>query len=62
MNVYELLCLQEDFVETLTEIKSEILDITDGTAPVYINNTDVIAIIDNRIKEIESESRRILGQ
>lgn len=62
MNVYELLCLQEDFVETLNEIKSEILDITDGTAPVYINNTDVLAIIDKRIKEIESESRRILGQ
>lgn len=62
MNVYELLCLQEDFVETLNEIKSEILDITEGTAPVYINNTDVLAIIDKRIKEIESESRRILGQ
>ena len=62
MNVYELLCLQEDFVETLTEIKSEILDMTEGTAPVYINNTDVLAIIDKRIKEIESESRRILGQ
>ena len=62
MNVYELLCLQEDFVETLTEIKFEILDITEGTAPVYINNTDVLAIIDKRIKEIESESRRILGQ
>ena len=62
MNVYELLCLQEDFVETLTEIKSEILDITEGTAPVYINNTDVLAIIDKRIKEIEDESRRILGQ
>lgn len=61
MQVYEMLVIQQDFIETLQDIRQEVLDLTDG-APDKVKTTDVLKIIDNRIKEIESESRRILGQ
>ena len=61
MQVYEMLVIQQDFIETLQEIRQSVLDLTDG-APDKVKTTDVLAIIDKRIKEIESESRRILGQ
>lgn len=61
MQVYEMLVIQQDFIETLQDIRQEVLDLTDGT-PDKVKTTDVLAIIDKRIKEIESESRRILGQ
>lgn len=61
MQVYEMLVIQQDFIETLQDIRQEVLDLTDG-APDKVNATDVLGIIDKRIKEIEDESRRILGQ
>ena len=57
MQVYEMLVIQQDFIETLTDIRQEISDL-----PEPVNRTDVLGIIDKRIKEIEDESRRILGQ
>lgn len=61
MQVYEMLVIQQDFIETLQEIRQSVLDLTDG-APDKVKTTDVLEIIDKRIKEIEDESRRILGQ
>lgn len=61
MQVYEMLVIQQDFIETLQDIRQSVLDLTDG-APDKVKTTDVLGIIDKRIKEIEDESRRILGQ
>jgi len=56
MQVYEMLVIQQDFIETLTDIRQEISDL-----PEPVNRTDVFEIIDRHIKEIEDESNRVLG-
>lgn len=61
MQVYEMLVIQQDFIETLQDIRQSVLDLTNG-APDKVKTMDVLGIIDKRIKEIEDESRRILGQ
>lgn len=57
MQVYEMLVIQQDFIETLQEIRQEVSELQEP-----IKHTDVFEIIDKRIKGIENDSKRILGQ
>ena len=56
MQVYEMLVIQQDFIETLQDISQEASELQEP-----IKHTDVFEIIDRHIKEIEDESNRVLG-